>query len=188
MPHFQQRDVADLSRQVRLSRKPRVAREQQSHAAVGHEQHDRFLIDVGLAPDPGRVRAQDFNGHPVQLELVAATSRAPLCPIALDRAEKGEIAGIRHRLARLQHIGRIERVEHSRQATKVIEMRMARYDRCQLGRAVTPQKRHHHAATGIAVGSPRSSIDQQPTSRRTAQCNGVALPDVQETYGEASTV
>src|ERR1041385_5156976 len=48
MPHLEQHHSADLPRQVRLGRQPRVSREQQPARAVRHQQDDGLLVDVGL--------------------------------------------------------------------------------------------------------------------------------------------
>src|SRR5256712_12421946 len=187
MPYLQQRHPPDLTREMRLGRDSRIAREEQPRASVGHEQHDRFLVDVRLAHRPRRVRTQDVDRYPVQLEPVAAPRRPPLRAITFDRAEEAEIPRIRHRLSRLEHERRIERIEHRRQAAEMIEMRVRRHDRGELRRAVASQERYHDPAAGVAQRSARSSVDQQPPPRRTAQGDGITLADVKETYGEALT-
>src|SRR5439155_20867265 len=163
------------------------AREEQPRAPVSHEQHDRFLVDVRLSHRPRRVRTQDVDRYPIQLEPVAAPRRPPLSAITFDRAEEAEIPRIRHRLSRLEHESRIECIEHRRQAAEMIEMRVRRHDRGELRRAVASQERDDDSAAGISLWSARPSVDQQPSPRRTAQGDGVTLADVQETYGEALT-
>src|SRR5207249_5505268 len=85
---LQQRHTPHVPREMRLGRHSRVTSEQQSRGAVGHEEHDRFLVDVRLTNRPRRVRAQDLERYPVQLQPIAAARRPPLCPIALDGAEE----------------------------------------------------------------------------------------------------
>ena len=178
MSDLQQRHPPDLPRKMRLGRHPRVAREKQSRAAVAHEQHDRLFVDIRLARRPRRVRTQHVERDAIDVEPIAASRGAPLRSIALDRAEELEISDIRHRLTRLQDITRIERLEHCRQAAEMVEMRVRRDDRGQLGRAVTPQKRHDDTPAGITPWPARPTIDQDPTPRRTAQRYRVALADV----------
>src|SRR5206468_3567909 len=150
--------------------------------------HDRLFIDIGLAPSPGRVRTQHLDGDAIQLEPVTASCRTPLCAVALDCGEEAKIAGVGHRLSRLEHERGVERVEHRRQTAEVIEMRVRGHDTRKLRRAVTTQERHHDAAPRIPLWPARATIDQQPPAGRTAQCDGVSLTDVQETYGEAATI
>src|SRR5216683_702892 len=187
MPYLQQRHPPDLPREMRLGRDSRIAREEQPRAPVGHEQDDRFLVDVRLAHRPRRVRTQDIDRYPIQLHPVAPARRPPLGAITFDRAEEAEIPRIRHRLTRLEHERRIERIEHRRQAAKMIEMRVRGHDRRQLHRALASQERYHDPAAGIALRSARPSVDQQPAPSRTPQSDGITLADVQETYGEALT-
>src|SRR5256885_1094725 len=112
--------------------------------------------------------------HPPDLPRKMRLGRHP----RVARAEELEISDIRHRLTRLQDITRIERLEHCRQAAEMVEMRVRRDDRGQLGRAVTPQKRHDDTPAGIPPWPARPTIDQDPTPRRTAQRYRVALADV----------
>src|SRR5713101_1938595 len=173
---------------MRLGRHSRITREQQPGGAVGHEEHDRFLVDVRLTDRPRRVRAQHLERYPVELQPIAPARRAPLSPITLDGAEEPKVPGIRHWLPGLEHKGWIERVQHRGQAAEMIEMGMRRHDRRQLSGTMTPQERHHDPAAGISLRSPRPAIDQQPPTRGTAQGNRVTLADVKETYGKAMTV
>src|SRR3989442_11958471 len=101
MPHLQQCYPPNVPGEMCLGRDSRIPREEQPRAPVSHEQHDRFLVDVRLAHCPRRVRTQDVDRYPIQLQPVAAPRRPPLCAITLDRAEEVEIPGIRHRLTRL---------------------------------------------------------------------------------------
>src|SRR6266436_1688459 len=188
VPDLQQRHAPDAPREMGLRRHSRVPREQESRGAVGHEEHDRLLVDVRLADRPRRIRAQHVERYAVQLQPIATPCRAPLRPVALDGAEEPKIARIRHRLPRLHDEGRIERVEHGGEAAEMIEMSVRGHDCRQLRGTVSPQERHHDATAGISLWSSGSAVDQQPPPRRTAQRNRVTLADVKETYGKAMTV
>src|SRR5438034_741580 len=59
--HFQQCHSPHLPREMGLGRHPGISRKQQPSPGIRHEQHDRFLIDVGLARRPCRVRAQHVD-------------------------------------------------------------------------------------------------------------------------------
>src|SRR5438876_616580 len=184
VPDLQQRHAPDAPREMGLRRHARVPREQESRGAVGHEEHDRLLIDVRLADRPRRIRAQHFERYAVQLQPIATSCRAPLCPVALDGAEEPKIARVRHRLPRLEDEGRIERIEHGGEAAEMIEMSVRGHDCRQLRGTCLTQERHHDPAAGISLRSPRPAVDQQPPPSRTAQRNRVTLADVKETYGE----
>src|SRR3989449_7501869 len=129
MPYLQQRHPPDLTREMRFGRDSRIPREEQPRAPVSHEQHDRFLVDVRLAHRPRRVRTQDVDRYPIQLQPVAAPRRPPLGAIAFDGAKEAEIPSIRHRLTRLEHERRIEGIEHRRQPAEMVEMRVRGHDR-----------------------------------------------------------
>src|SRR6266576_3755509 len=187
MPDFQQRHAPDPSREAPLRGDSRVTGEEQARAAEGDEQHDRFLVDVRLAYGPGGVRTHHLDRPAVHVHPIAAASGAPLRAITLDRAEEPEISRIWYRLAGFEHVRRVERVEHRRQATEVIAMRVRGNNCRQLRRPVAPEKRHDDAPAGIPLRSPGPTIDQHPPPRRTAQRNCVALADVKETYGQALT-
>src|SRR6266566_1461106 len=171
-----------------LRRLSRVPREQESRGAVGHEEHDRLLVDVRLADRPRRIRAQHVERYAVQLQPIAPARRTPLGAIALDGAEESKIARIGHRLPRLEDKGRIERVEHGGQTAEMIEMGVRGHDRRQPRSTCRAQERHHDTAAGISLWSPGPAIDQEPPPRRTAQRDRVTLADVKETYGETLTV
>src|SRR5882672_4097389 len=188
MAHLEQRHVADPPRQMRLGRYPGVAGQQQSRRPIRHEQHDRLFIDIRLAYRPGGVRTQHLDRDAIELEPVTASSRMPRCAVALDGGEEAEIPGVGHRLPWLEHEGGIERVEHRWQTAEVIEMRVRRHDTRELRRTVPAQERHHDAAPGVSLRPARATVDQQPAAGRTPQGDGVSLPDVQETYGEATAI
>src|SRR5207249_10692910 len=126
-----------------------------------------------LAPAPGGLRTHHSAPPPPNVQPPPAASGPPLRAITLDRAEEPEVSRIRYRLAGFEHVRRVERVEHRRQAAEVIAMRV-RGDNCrQLRRPVAPEKRHDDAAAGIPLRSPGPTIDQHPPPRRTAQRNCV---------------
>src|SRR6266581_1789196 len=131
------------------------------------------MTDVG---DCERAMTRDGEGD--RTPLIGAEHGAPLRAITLDRAEEPEISRIRHGLTGLEHIRRVERVEHGRQAAEMIEMRVRGDNRRQLRRAVASEKRHHDASAGIPLRPPRPTINQHPPPGGTAQRNRVALPNV----------
>src|SRR5258705_3815740 len=183
MPDFQQGHAPDAPRETGLRRHSRVPREQESRGAVGHEEHDGLLVDIRLADRPRRIRAQHFERDAVQLQSIATPGRAPLCSVAFDGAEEPKIARIGHRLPRLEHEGRIERIEHGGEPPAMIEMRVRGHDRRELRGTCRPQERHHDTAAGVALRSPRPAIHQQPPPPRPAQRKPRPLAGVQETYG-----
>src|SRR5262247_3112283 len=188
MSYLQHADTSDAPRQMRLGGQPGVACEQQSGRSVRHQQNERLLVDIRLPHSPRGVRTQHLDGDPVQLQPVPAPRCSPLGTVPLYRAEKAEVAGVRHGLARLQHEGWVERVEHCMEPAVMIEMRMCGHDNGYDGGAVPAQERHDDSPPGIALWTARTAVDEHPATRWTPQRHRIALPNVQETYGKTLTL
>src|SRR2546425_1129682 len=84
------------------------------------------------------------------------------------------------------HVGR-DRPPPRRQPAQMVRVAVRRHDQGEPARSVPPEKRDHHAAARVALGRPRPAVHHPPAPRRRAQRRGVALPDVQEMYGQTTT-
>src|SRR5207245_412743 len=112
----------------------------------------------------------------------------------LARAELRQ-PGVRRGGARavVPHLQQLHRPHPARtcapppEPAQVIRVAVRRHDQREPARAAPPEKRDHHPAARVALGRPRAAVHHHPAPRRRAQRRGVALPDVQEMYGQTTT-
>ena len=180
MPALEQRHRPDAAPEQRLHRQPRVAGEHRAEAAVADKQDDRVLIEVeARAVPPGR-RVQDPEDHAVELELLARARRQPVAAILPRRHQELEVGSIRDQRRGLDHERGPERPDHGFRPTKVIEVCVAHHEGGQAACTISPKRRRHHPAPGIATPIARPRIDQDPASARGADGDGIALPHIEK--------
>ncbi len=180
VPDLEQVHRAHRPKERGLRRESRIAREQRLEIAVGHEQHDRVLVDVGTPAGPIRRRMQHGESHPIEHEPLPRAGRVPPYAVVIEPGEQRRIARIGSRARGLDDEPHRKAAEHRPDAAHVIGVRVRDDEGGQGANAVPLQKGHHHSATRVVPlpGGPR--IDDHPAPTGRSDCRPVSLPYVEK--------
>jgi hypothetical protein len=123
---------------------------------------------------------QEGEAHAIEDEVFTPAARVPGDALSRELVQELIVLRIGHLFARLDDQARPEPIEHGRNPTEVVGVRMRDKRYRELADAMAGQERNDNASSRIVVLAPGSGVDQHPVTGGGAKQRTVTLPYVKK--------